>query len=66
MNVESTEHQDSTNPPLLIASVSGCCSSEMIPPDWDMAEQMGSLWRAYACYICKKCGKACKPIDAPQ
>ena len=66
MTIESTEYQESSNPPLLIARVSGCCSSKMIPPDWDMAEQMGSLWRAYACYICKKCGKPCEPVDVPQ
>lgn len=42
---------------------SKCCnSSELIEPDWDAAEEMGSLWRAYACYICKKCGKACDII----
>ncbi len=34
----------------------------MIPPDWEMADMMGSMWRAYACYICKKCGKVCEPI----
>lgn len=42
--------------------VSNCCGSEMIWPDWEMAEQMGSLWRAYATYICKKCNKICEPI----
>jgi len=41
--------------------LSNCCNYEMIPPDWDMAEEMGSLWRAYACYICKKCHKPCEP-----
>lgn len=50
-------------PPIRI--VSSCCYAEMIPPDEDMAEQMGSMWRAYTCYICKKCGKACKPVDVP-
>ena len=43
--------------------VSNCCNSEMIPPDWDMAEKAGSLWRAYAVYICKKCGKVCEPVE---
>ncbi len=42
--------------------LSNCCKSEMIPPDWEMADMMGSMWRAYACYICKKCGKVCEPI----
>ena len=64
--IKSTEHEDSNNSPSPIASVSACCSSEMIPPDWDMVEQMGSLWKAYACYICKECGKVCEPVDAPQ
>ncbi len=41
--------------------VSQCCKSTMIPPDWEMADRMGSLWRAYACYICRDCGKACEP-----
>lgn len=66
MNIKNTEPEKITNPPLLIVSLSSCCSSEMILPDWNMAEQMGSLWRAYACYICKKCGKVCEPVDAPQ
>jgi hypothetical protein len=57
---------DNAEKELRISDVSGCCSSEMIPPDWDMVEQIGSLWRAYACYICKKCGKPCEPVDAPQ
>lgn len=44
--------------------VSSCCSSsDMIEPDWEMAEEAGSLWRAYACYICRKCGKACDTIE---
>ena len=39
---------------------SKCCNSiELIEPDWDKAEEMGSMWRAYVCYICKKCGKVC-------
>ncbi len=43
---------------------SKCCNTtELIEPDWDMAEKMGSMWRAYACYICKKCGKACDIIQ---
>ena len=42
--------------------VSDCCNSDMIPPDWEMAEKSGSLWRAYACYICNKCGKVCEPV----
>ena len=41
--------------------VSDCCNAKMIPPDWDMVDKMGSLGRAYACCICKKCGKPCKP-----
>lgn len=43
--------------------VSNCCGSSMIPPDLLQAEEMGSLWRAYACYICKKCGCPCEPVD---
>lgn len=37
-----------------------CCNFETIPPDWKMAEKMGSLYAAYACHICKKCGNACE------
>lgn len=45
--------------------VSKCCnSSDMIEPDWDMAEEVGSMWRAYACYICKTCGKSCEVIES--
>lgn len=43
--------------------VSDCCGAKVLPPDWDKAEQMGSLWRAYTCYICKECGFACKVVD---
>jgi hypothetical protein len=44
--------------------VSSCCSSsDMIEPDLEAAEEAGSLWRAYACYICRKCGKACDTIE---
>jgi len=46
--------------------VSNCCKYKMIPPDWEMADKAGSLWRAYACYICKKCGNACEPILIPK
>ena len=37
-----------------------CCGSSVIEPDWEMAEKAGSLWRAFACYICKRCGKECE------
>lgn len=43
--------------------VSGCCGAEMIPPDWEAAEEAGSMWIAYACYICKTCGKVCDPVE---
>ncbi len=43
--------------------LSDCCNSEMIPPDWEMADKMGSMWRAWVCYICKKCGNVCNPIE---
>lgn len=43
-------------------SISDCCGAKMIPPDFEIAKQAGSLWKAWACYICKKCGKSCKPI----
>ena len=44
--------------------VSSCCSSSnMIVPDWEMAEGAGSLWMAYACYICEECGKACYTVE---
>jgi hypothetical protein len=47
--------------------VSSCCkSSELIPPDYEMAEEMGSLYSACTCYICKKCGKACDVIELSQ
>lgn len=42
--------------------VSECCKSDMIPPDLDGAENAGSLYRAFICYICIKCGKPCEPI----
>lgn len=41
--------------------VSSCCQTEMIPPDYELAESMGSLYRAHLAYICKKCKKACEP-----
>ena len=41
---------------------SNCCNSDMIEPlPDDELEELGSLWRAYACYICKECGKSCEP-----
>ena len=43
--------------------LSKCCSFETIPPDWEGAERMGSLWRGYVCYICKKCHKDCEIED---
>lgn len=42
--------------------ISDCCKSTMIPPDWEAAENAGSLYRAYVCYICNNCGKPCEPI----
>lgn len=42
--------------------VSNCCKAEMIPPDYEMAEEMGSMWRAYVSYICKDCGKVCESV----
>lgn len=39
---------------------SSCSNYEVIPPDWERAEKSGSLWRAYVCYICKKCGQPCE------
>jgi hypothetical protein len=43
--------------------ISNCCKSEIIPPDLDSAEQAGSLYSAFLCYICTKCGKPCEPIN---
>ncbi len=43
--------------------VSKCCGSDMVEPDWDMADNAGSMWRAYTCYICNKCSKACEAIE---
>lgn len=43
---------------------SSCCSSETIPPDLEAAKNSGSLWRAYACYICKKCGQPCEVVKS--
>ena len=43
--------------------VSNCCCSDMVEPDWDMAEQLGSMWRAYVNYICKGCGQVCEAIE---
>ena len=64
--VNKEQIKEPQKPAFLLGAASGCCSSEIIPPDWDMAEKMGSLWGAYACYICKKCGKVCEPVGAPQ
>jgi hypothetical protein len=41
--------------------VSHCCKGDMIPPDYEEAETMGSLWGAYAYYICKTCHNVCVP-----
>lgn len=60
MKTENNKQQK--NSKMLSASFSDCCFSEMILPDLDEAEQMGSLWKSYSCYICKKCGKACEPV----
>jgi hypothetical protein len=54
---------NNVKPVLPHATVSGCCKAGMIPPDWDAVEEAGSLWPAYASYICKSCGKQCEPID---
>ncbi len=47
--------------------VSDCCGHEMIPPmsEEEMREQRvaPSMWRAYVCYICLKCEKACEPKE---
>ena len=44
--------------------VSDCCKTpDLIEPDWDMAEEMGSMWRAYVCYICKKCENSCDVVE---
>lgn len=43
--------------------VSKCCGSEMIPPDLEAAEGAGSLYSAFLCHICKKCGKPCAPSE---
>jgi hypothetical protein len=43
--------------------VSACCgTTDMIPPEDDF-EKYGSMWRAYACYICRKCGKTCDTVE---
>jgi len=44
--------------------VSNCCgTSDMIPPtSEEEIESAGSNWRAFACYICRKCGKACEAV----
>lgn len=40
---------------------SKCCNFKVIPPaSEEEIEKAGSMWRAWACYICKKCGKACE------
>jgi hypothetical protein len=57
--IDNTENPQHDAKPL----VSSCCfSANMIEPDWEMAEEAGSLWRAYACYICRECGKACDTV----
>lgn len=46
--------------------ISNCCGSDMIEPDYDEAEDMGSLYAAYLSYICRECGKVCKPVEVKQ
>ena len=46
-----------------IPQISDCCNAEMIPPDLNLAEESGSLYKAFICYICTKCGKPCDPIN---
>lgn len=60
---EFKERTKTTETKQLIPSVSVCCSADTIPPDWEMVERMGSLWRAYACHICKKCNKVCEVVN---
>lgn len=43
--------------------VSNCCAGDMVEPDDEITESMGSLWRAYDCYLCKSCGKPCDPVN---
>lgn len=43
--------------------ISSCCESEMINPDYEAAEEAGSLYAAYLCYICTECGKVCEPKE---
>jgi len=43
--------------------ISACCVYGTIPPEWEMADKAGSLWRAYTCHICKKCEEPCEVID---
>ena len=62
-NQEKEEIPTSNDVKYTARIVSDCCSYDMLEPDWDMAENAGSLWRAYVCYICKKCEKPCTPID---
>lgn len=42
--------------------LSDCCHFKMIPPE-DEEDIMGSMWRAYTCYICLKCEKPCNPLE---
>lgn len=47
--------------------VSVCCGFSMIPPaSEEELERAGSMWGAYACYICRKCGEVCEPINKSQ
>ena len=46
----------------ILPEVSDCCGYEMIPPDLEAAENAGSLYRSFCCYICAKCGKVCEPM----
>lgn len=48
-----------------MSMTSRCCGASMISPVEDEDEiDIPSMWRAYTCYICKYCRKACQP--APQ
>lgn len=44
--------------------LSDCCMSpDIVQPDLEMAEQMGSMWRVFTSYICKKCGSPCNVVQ---
>ena len=44
--------------------ISRCCEGSMIPPDTELADNMGTLAKAFDCWICRICSEPSMPIDS--